>query len=466
MAQKWALMAWTASLCWPIAALLMEKRGLRRRDLKALIKYRMLMPWKYLESLPTFLIGTLLLVSLAANLASPLLTGSIYWVPRNTPIRSLSTNPIPFLVAEGAPGLVAPNLFFDFYMESQTWRQELAQRGGSLVGIAWDRSVDRGAFKRVSNFVEPLAINSTIETVVLPYFATHSIEWIRNKSDLPPYVRNVHPEQAMNRSLDLSPAGTATLYVGGALLVPDLTNPTNWSSDTWVSRTIHDRQLLIYNFGTPGGQNVTQRLPSDIYVYTDTAIAGFWAFAWVTFSAGAGTCRDYQCVISSRSTIRNNTPIELEPHPYTFQALSMATTIAATLVQQNTSIPYSWGNHDDFINELLVRSYSGAWNAIMSIVPESRTPSNYRPALSGLAAEVRKIRVYGWLGLQLSVTLLSIVFLVLQVKLSKFPLLGEVGLVSFYMDTSSLPERSRPCDSVNGVLKIHEEDDMLKVKVV
>ncbi|CAE6445893.1 unnamed protein product [Rhizoctonia solani] len=466
MVQKWALMWWAAPLCWPIAILLMERRGLHRRDLNALIKYRIITPSTYIASLPTFIVGTLLLASLAANLSSPLLAGSIAWSPQNTPIHRLSTNTIQFLAAQDASGSVVLGPFFDLYMKSQTWRQELAQRGGSLVGIAWQRGPEKGIFKRVSNFVEPLAINSTIETVILPYFATHSIEWIRKESDLPVFVRNLQPEHAMNKSLELSPVGIATPYIGSALLIPDLSNPANWSSDQWVPQTIQEKRLLIYSIGTLDATTATQGLPSDIHVHIDQVTKELWAFAWVTFSAGVGRCKYYQCIVSSRSTIRNNTPIELEPHPFTFQALSMATTIAVTLGQQNISIPYSWDNPDEFIDGLLVRSYSGAWNAIMSITPSSRTASDYRPALPGLVAKVEKARVFVWLGIQLSVTLLSAIFLVLQVHFSKFPLLVDVALVSFYMDTSSLPESDRPCDSVNGALKFHEENSMLKVKVV
>ncbi|KAF8698519.1 hypothetical protein RHS03_07555, partial [Rhizoctonia solani] len=352
-------------------------------------------------------------------------------------------------------------------MESLTFRQDIAHWGSGLVNIAWGRAPEKGYFKRVSKFVEMLAINSTIEAVTLPYFATDSIEWIRSASELPDHLRNMHPEDAMITSLNLSPGGNITIFVGSALLIPSLANHTSWSMDPWTSRTIEEKRLLIYLVGPIEDFRYTiTKPPEGAYLYLDKSNMQAYAFAWVTFRAGVGRCRDYQCVISSRSTIRSNTRLSLEPHPFTFQALEMATTVAAALAYQNISIPYPSENLNDYIETILLRSYSAAWNSISNLMSTSLAPSRYHPAVPVLVAKVDRARVFGWLGLQLSVTLLSIIFLILQRKVSQIPLLGDVSLAAFYLDTTNLPESDSPYAPIDGALKVHDEDGLLKVKVV
>ncbi|KAL5639367.1 hypothetical protein ACGC1H_006768 [Rhizoctonia solani] len=464
--QKWSLTAWVAPLCWRVVILLMERHGLHRRDLRALVKYRLLTPWTYLKSFPTFLIGTLLIASLVANLVSPILTGSIAWSPRNIPIHNLPTSPIRFQALDETGSGPGVNVDWPVYIysASEALRERLTQEALSLVGIAWQRDKDKGVFKRVSQLVEALPINSTIENLILPYFVTHSIEWIKNENDIPAYVKDINPRKSMYESLRRSPNINAELYHGTALLVPDLSNPTNWSSSTLVPRAIEEKRLLIYWLGH-SRSNITQGLPLGTYIYTEELAQVQFALAWVTYSAGVGRCKDYHCIVSSRFTMQNNTPIELEPHRFTLHALYLALPVATLIVKQNTSLPYSWDNPNDFIEALLLRSYFAAWNILADNFLLPISDSNYRPALPSLVASVNKPRVFGWLGTQLSVTLLSIIFLVLQSRLSKFPLLGDADLTAFYLDTTELPESDSPHLFVDGALKVREEDNRLKVKV-
>ncbi|KEP50629.1 putative transmembrane protein, partial [Rhizoctonia solani 123E] len=74
-------MPWAAPLIWRVAIFLMERRGLARRNLQILLQYGVLVPGGYSRDFSTLIISSLLIASLAANLALPLLTGSISWVP-------------------------------------------------------------------------------------------------------------------------------------------------------------------------------------------------------------------------------------------------------------------------------------------------------------------------------------------------------------------------------------------------
>ncbi|CAE6449125.1 unnamed protein product [Rhizoctonia solani] len=463
--QKWALTAWVVPLCWRVAVLLMERHGLRRQDLRALVRHRLLTPHTYLASAPAFIIGTLLLSGLVANSASPILTGSIAWIQQNTPIHSLQPriDPIVFEELEAEVRSSALNMYFD----DQITRDGVVQRAPGLAGIAWGRETEKGIYKRVSRSVEALETNSTIENVTLPYFEVHSIEWIKDEKNVPNKVKSEGPDNAIFRSFDWSPSGAPYIFVGSAIYLENLTNPTNWSSDTIGSIMIKESRLLIFWFSSASGyRGVAQRISPSIYVHTAPETGDQYAFAWITFTAGAGKCRGYQCIVSSPSTIQNNGPITPEPHPLTFQAVHMAPAVAVSLVAHNASIPSSWNNTNEYIEALLVRSYSAAWNTLIEDMSASYANSAYRPSLHCSVAYVNQPRVYVWLALQLSITFLSIVFLILRSRLSKLPLIEDTSLTAFYLDTTSLPESNNPHPLMKGALKIQEEESWLRVKVV
>ncbi|CAE6360366.1 unnamed protein product [Rhizoctonia solani] len=458
--QKWALTAYMAPLCWRTIVFLMEKPGLRRQDLKGLVRYRLLTPWLSFASIPTFVIGSLLLLGLAANLTSPVLTGSIKWDPQNLPIQNLSIPPVKFEEIEPGRRTSLP----DWYTESETRRQGLMQKGVGLASIAWGLAAEKGVYKRVASSVEALGVNTTIENVTIPYFFTHSIDWIKKESEIPAYVMDKGPRTAIWDSLSLVPGPIHLLYDGIAVLLRYPTAPGNWSNDSLVSRRIDERRLLAFWFGTREN-NITQGLPSGTYKYTINDTQRHYAFAWVNFTAGAGKCTKHHCTISSPSTIQNNASVTPESHPLTFQSLAMAPAIAASLVNQNSSLPSSWNDTNQYIEALLQRSYSGAWNILIRHLRTSDANSSYHPSLPSLVADVSQLRVYVWLGLQLSVTLLGCVSLIILSQLSELPLIEDTALIAFYLNTTQLPESDSPHTFVKGSLMVKDEGQRLKVKV-
>ncbi|KAL5639016.1 hypothetical protein ACGC1H_003405 [Rhizoctonia solani] len=459
--QKWVLTAWMAPLCWRAALFLMERRGLHRRDLKLLVSYRLLAPRRYLTSLPTLIIGTLLLTGLAANLSSPILTGSIAWVATNQPIRDLKIDPVQFKELEAGSRTVLPRS----YVADSDIRSWISQKAWGLISVGWGRNTDKMVHKRISSSVEGLPINSTIENVTLPYFAIDSIQWVEDKTHLPNYTESNYPgnllEQAFASAMVSDRPNRA---VNGIMaLIPDLSHPTNWSTHQLVPSTIEETRLLVFWIGTVNYTNVTQTFPPNTYIQEVGGM--YYAFAWVAFKAGVGRCKEYQCIVESRFTIRSNGSIELEPHPLTYHALSMVLDISISLVSQNVSIPSSWKDADDYVEAVLVRSYSAAWIALNSDLHRSVLNSSYRPALPSLVAKVDKGRVYAWLGIQLSVTLFGIAFLILLSRQSMFPLIGDTSLTAFYLDTTGLPESESPYSFVSGMMIVEEEDARLRVKV-
>ncbi|KAL5638187.1 hypothetical protein ACGC1H_005028 [Rhizoctonia solani] len=170
---KCALMSWVAPLIWRVAIFLMERRGLARRNLQILLQYGVLAPGGYSRDFSTLIISSLPIASLAANIASPLLTGSISWVPSNQLARNLPVGPIQFEAIGAGVRKALTNDYLDF---SHT-REMYVSEGVGPVGVAWGCDNDKGILKRFSRSVEALAIKSTVENAILSYFEVHSIRY-------------------------------------------------------------------------------------------------------------------------------------------------------------------------------------------------------------------------------------------------------------------------------------------------
>ncbi|GAB1522194.1 hypothetical protein RhiTH_005306 [Rhizoctonia solani] len=362
--QKWALTAWVAPLCWRISVLLMEKHGLRRRDLKALIRYRLLTPHTFLKNVPTFIIGTLLLAGLVANLVSPVLTGSISWTQSRVSLTNSSTRSIR-LTDTGESGSIP-----DSYIENQLRRDGMVQKAVGLASLAWTRGAMTNDYRRVSSSVELLKEHDTIERVLLPYFKVDSMRWIFDKKDVPDYVYGKNGTVDFGKAFRDGPCSIHLYYVGTVALLSNPNRTTKWSDNPIEPQKINDTRLLIFWFGHDW-KNVTEGLPHNVYVdtYTDstTQISYRYAYAWVTFTAGAGKCTEYRCKMGPPPLIKHAQPskIRSEKHPFTFQALHMAPAVATILVSQNSTVPSSWTDPKKYITAVLKRSYSAAWNIIM-----------------------------------------------------------------------------------------------------
>ncbi|CEL54686.1 hypothetical protein RSOLAG1IB_07220 [Rhizoctonia solani AG-1 IB] len=459
--QKGALAACTTPFCWRIIVFLMEKYGLHRQDLKGLVKYRILAPQISFASVPAFVAGNLLLAVLAANLTSPVLTGSITWSPQNLPINNLTVSPV--RLSKVDPGRL--KTFPDWYIKKQVSRDGLVQKAVGLASIAWGRAAEKGIYKRVASSVEALGINTTIKEVTIPYFATHSIDWTKKKSELPAYIIKNSTHMATWDLLSRVPSNIPLIYLGAAVLFSYPITQLDWSDVPLASRMIDEKGLLVFWLGTPS-INATQGLPSSIYIHTTNDTQRRYVFAWVNFTAGVGKCTQYRCILSSPSTIQNNASITPKPHLLTTQALAMAPAIAISLANQNSSLPSSWNDTNQYIEALLQRSYSAAWNILVDNFEMSQVNSSYRPSLPRLIADVNQPRVYTWLGLQLSVTFLCCIFLILLSQLSEFPLIGDTTLTPFYLNTTRLPESSDTHIFTKGSLLVEEEhSNRLKVKI-
>ncbi|CAE6491497.1 unnamed protein product [Rhizoctonia solani] len=459
-----ALGAWSTTLCWRSALFLMERKGLNRSGLRWLIGAGVLTPPLYARDIMTFLIGVTLLATLAANFVSPLLTGSISWVPSNQPAVFISeSNGLKVSTVEFRE-------FWTDYSRRDYLRELVIQTSIGPINTAWGRNVDKGALKRAVSFATGLELNSTITNVTVPHFVIHSLQWIKDPYEsLTPDQRNF--TQVVNTMSRLGPTRDFPWTVGDAMLVPT----TNWTSipDPLPGTVSETRLMLFYhswrraNFTSTDGQSglfISNNLPPDAGIVQEEG--RLYSLAWVTFSAGVSRCDN--CRLSSPSTVQSDTALQLQEDKLTKEALALAPHVAAALVIANSSIPFPMNNVDNYVEALLVRSYSGAWNALSDYIGSLAVPlsSSYRASLQVLGARVNRQRVFIWLALQLSATFFGVISIFLQSHArSRSHLIGDTALIAFYLDTSEIPIRHDDPGLKEGTLKVRMIGDRLKVEV-
>ncbi|CAE6460271.1 unnamed protein product [Rhizoctonia solani] len=459
-----ALGAWSTALCWRSALFLMERRGLSRSSLRWLIGAGVLTPPLYARDIMTFLTGVTLLVTLAANFISPLLTGSISWVPSNQPA---------VFIPESAGVKVSIVEFREFwtdYLNLPKMREQVVQMSAGAINTAWGRNTDKDVLKRAVSFATGLELNSTITNVTLPHFVVHSLDWIKDPYEtLTPDQRNF--TLTVNKMASLGPTRSFQWTVGDAMLVPT----TNWTSIPNPSPAMVEetRLLLFYhswlrsNFTSTDGQSglfLSDTLPSEMGVVREDG--RLYSLAQVTFSAGVSRCNN--CRLSGPSTVQNDTALALQADSLTNEALALAPQVAGALVIANSSIPFPMNNVNNYVEALLVRSYSGAWNALSDYIGSLSVPltSSYHASFQVLGARVNKERVYIWLGLQLSATFFGMISLFVQSRAkSKNQFIGDTALTAFYLNTSEVPVKRNDPAFKEGMLKVRVIGDRLKVEV-
>ncbi|KDN40502.1 hypothetical protein RSAG8_08122, partial [Rhizoctonia solani AG-8 WAC10335] len=454
VALRWVVIAWTVGLKWRSAFMLMGTNGLHHQSLKQIVGYGLLFPSPYVGGPLGLLVGATLLINMVAPSLSPLLTGSISWVPSNTPARHLTNITIKVPVAFHSNE-------WDQYQGRVEWRNRVTVQAAGLVTSAWQPGDGKGALKRALRNATGLNVNSTIANVTLPYFAVLSLEWISDPTrELSSYQRDVDGFWSHVGVGD----GTALTVPGTVAMIPD--RNSTWQAGPFPSPGIRSetRILVIYTSRMVGtldptcrldNSNISSSLPPSLGLINQRSFC--YGFARVTYEAGASVCTE--CRVSSALTIQNDTEMVLTEDTMTNEALWMLPDVANILVLSNTSILSSWGNLDDYVSELLARSYCGAWNGLHQWSGGRGEPliSEFSLTLPAIKAQVNLQRVYAWFVTQILASFFGICFLS-KLGWSRDPLLGDTSMVPFYFDTSEVTVHQ-----AKGLLEVNRVGDRWKI---
>ncbi|CAE7145888.1 unnamed protein product, partial [Rhizoctonia solani] len=459
VALRWIAAIWAAPLCWRVIFLLAGRSGLRRRDIRWVASYGVLPPLAHFRHPRNMLLGLVLLFTLLPYPASPLITGSVAWVPSSStlelsshPIINISGPAVPSAQLEAGGGVQGPSFSTNLVINLNT---------------AWSQEVESGVFKRVVPSASQLSINSTIDNLHVPFFAVTKIEWLPQSAVEETIFQTI--QSSIYRNRDLFQPFIEQMGQPGAmgLIIANYSNLMDPPEFPMLSVLINvARGEMGY---LDECNSITTYFPNDttvpklrfqdrLFPGTKLSLGGCYAYANVSYHAGFGTCR--ACRVTSPSTVQNDTELEdMKISGSTNYAVEILLKYLPTLTPVKGSLPDLADNLDTYVTAALIRSYSALWSTWNDEYgygfTEGPPNSTYRPAFSTLRAEITQSRVYGWLGLQLSLTLAGLVFIWLQSD-SRYSLVDDTSMVAFDIDSTEAPKPNR--------LSKDEPMDMLSIE--
>ena len=428
---RFVAVLWTASTVWRCIFILLEKEGIDLRDIA----------WMLHWGLPARLKGTtflqiavILLASFPIQFSSPILMGSITWKPSEFSV----------VGDKLVTGISVSTYGYEWDQYSRYTPQigdTVIQLGTGIADIAWGKDGDDTAssIKRVLPTTRPLPTGAILNNVTVPYFVVDAFEWIEN------------PDIAISQIWSTDDAGNhfnpfmnaEGPYVGffpvngtwGPSPSSDagLPQPTIMS-ETRILVTLVDRVFNTTN--TTGCTNRTTRyygeIASDISLvpafYEDppsssSGVTNCYTYARVTYRAGVRSCN--KCSLSAQTVLQfgdGSTASELQPDVMTSDALALAPMLAQSMIMGNISVPSPINNINDFVPEVLSRSYQAAWTALTDKFQSpltSTATSVVIPVQQLSQAHVVRWRVYIWMVLNFMLMLSGVCFFYVQSSCQK-----------------------------------------------
>ncbi|CAE6447303.1 unnamed protein product [Rhizoctonia solani] len=463
---RWVAALWAVPLCWRVIFLLAGRNGLCRRDIRWVTSYGILPPAAYLRHSRNMVLGLVLIFTLAPYPSSPLVTGSISWVPGSSTLELLSHPTI------NISGSVNSELIGGGRTQGPTFST------GAVINLstAWSQDVEGGVLKRVVPLAAQLNINSTIDKVSLPFFAVTKVEWLSKAA------AEEHVYQAIESSINSSSFRPFIEQMGqpGAigLIITNyssLIHPPDFPTLPLLINVARKRSLNVNNYDVCNSN--TTFLPNDTTVpnfrlnrvYARFAsstlfLDGCFAYANVSYHTGFGICRN--CRVTSPSTVQNDTELqEMKTSSLTDYAVELMYEYLPSLTPVKSALPELADSLETYVKAALIRSHSALWNTWNDEFGYTQN-STYMPSFSTLKAEISHSRVYGWLTLQMSLTLAGLVFIRLQWG-SEYSLIDDTSMVAFDIDSTEVPKPSRSDKDMprDSMLRIEAKEDGWKVIV-
>ncbi|CAE6503791.1 unnamed protein product [Rhizoctonia solani] len=461
MILRWVATAWAGPLCWRVVVLIAEINGIRRRDIKWATSYGLLPPKTLFRHRLNLVLGLVLIFTLVPYPASPLLTGSISWVPSSSTLEPASH---PTINISGIPRELEPqpnDNWVPDLPEIYTWKGFISSSDMvKYFTMPWSQDVEHQVYKRVIPSASQLSINSTVENVTVPFLEITGITW------LPQAVAEENVQQKLTAMAEdptrfpmllfqLSGTGAAMPILNLTYFDPNPADPSGFSALTLsllinVQREPDDMIDICDSTTTilPDGSTIPYFLlkltlspksgpQADSYV----SLARCFVYANVSFKAGSGYCRF--CRVTSNSTVQNDVELEEKTTTYsTRDAIRLMPQYIPATAPLRYSLPDPANDLKGYVSALLIRSFSALWNTRNDGHGYLGFNSTYRPAVPTFMAEVDHTRAYVWLALQLSITLAGLTFLWLQSR-SSFPVISDTSMFAFDIDSTEVSKPSR-----------------------
>ena len=307
--------------------------------------------------------------------------------------------------------------------------------------------------------IQTIPINSTLDSIRLPYFRVDKFEYITD----PASTLTRQQKLLLNDSSVYNPYSNEQ---GLAAFLPD----TSWGpgSDPNLPDPVdvlsESRILSILLFSDSSSSpncSVTYPeyfIPSSVNFYltlnANSTYYSCFAFANVTYTAGAAICQD--CMIVSPAVVEgcvdgsNLTPVS---DPLTIEALAITPSVATHSLQ--TGFIHMWSDVSigvetslkSYAMEFVSRAYQSAWSYLAYDLgrpgPENQTNVVY--ALPASHPTILQWRVYFWAGLHLVVLICGITFAYWHSHY-QHSWFSNPTMLAFELDTTGIFKEGRVAD--------------------
>ncbi|KAF2803111.1 uncharacterized protein BDZ99DRAFT_576370 [Mytilinidion resinicola] len=463
--------AWQSITAWRCAFIALEKTGLQLSQLSNQISFKTPV---LRGDKTTKLLGLVLLLGWPAQLASPILSGAITWVPTTNmtygnitdlQIARASANATDW---DSTPPWYRLVAWDDTGFQPATRLVLLQKAAGSTLTILRDStkysfSVPIKNPRRFTPEVEGYTLGSTVQSIIMPTFEISNLTWLKirsipqeiqdavhNKSNAyfnfgDPDYRPNPPVVGLIRKPNIGPLSSHTLppnssvnentyAVYRAVRYPNHGNLTNCSSEAFDGRPSH--------------------LPDAEYLWVngETHVTDCYAVAGLHINAGVVACQ------SSRATLVAPSVLECIPHPGEdqFQVLSDPLTqyslsaITGTISWLDSlDVMTAWSSTADTaiaatisiaIENGLRAAYEGFWSALTNSLSSTTDPKiTIDESASAVIASVATWRVILWAALNTLLTFASILLWRVQSSCIRPPVKNPV-LTSILLDSSKVIE--------------------------
>ncbi|QRW26535.1 hypothetical protein RhiXN_12196 [Rhizoctonia solani] len=453
---------WLGPLCWRCAFILMEKYGLKPRQLRLLVSYGV--PTAPLQGQVKegkkirWIMCFILVTTIPLQLAAPVINGSVTWITANHRPHHLLNQSIPVLHYNG------DHEQWRLWTDNLGYRRQTGQTAASFDLLTWRWETEHSGLRRYLPGIQ-LQINNTLTNITLPYFSVRSIEWVSNPQNLMGEGK-VNVEDFICSMINVT-GELCRQPRYGPILIPG----TPWSNQIMPNPlVVSKRQLVVEYVGSryryssrPHGclyVKEQNKIGPDHAIYVDPAEVCY-QFAWVHYTAGISTC--YDCLVSSHRTVRNSTFQSVNPDTLTETALRLAPEIVglveSMMYMEKESV---WSSPEDRIVGLLTRSYAASWMALTGALWNVQFNTTYSISAPASQALVDIRRIYMWLGLQFLATLSGLLFTFIQSR-SATLVIFDTALTAFYLDTSAVYKADR-YHEVPQIRQVELEEDRLWLK--
>lgn len=455
---------WLTLLGWRLAFILLERRGVTLEGFSRIIRYRLPPVRSPSDSISLVIIfWAVFLLSVPVQIASPILTGAVSWIPT-------LCMAVPEEVNVTRPGF-SEN--WQHYGEWPNTRYYMIVQAFGVATLSPNANFSSSAQPTSRRYMPTLRqypSNSTLHEVMLPYLNVESVQWVQSEAEISanlPLFSSLTSDSQFNISTISSITTPNPCFHGTdpGKICPVFNKSWEYDATTYPApKLIQETRYVIVSvngvngpcdqendFGSLPGLYHYESWSGSVQYKTDVAIQCF-VFARVTYSAGVVKCQDCPLnAVGMVETLAQDKTIEADS--LTEQALRHMPDVLPYM--QASNLWSAWRTKDNlegYTRGMLQLAYQSSWN---SLADGFKTKEGSRTMLSrpysALTASVSRWRAFVWLALNALLTASGVMLGVLQRPThAKTVNNGELELL--LLDTSQVVEKgtSGLCNKVDA----------------